>query len=527
MKKASKSLLIIILALAVLPGCKKSFDSLYNNPNKPTTVPPSLLLNGILNDMYEAPFSQYEKWDQYYLSNYEYYDNNRYDFGAGANFYPALRDVVKMEEEAGATGLPAGNVYSALAKFFKAFFFTKMSLQEGDIPLSQALQGSDNLTPVYDTQKQIFAKAFGWLDSANTELGTLVAAGDANLKGDFYFGNDLFKWQKAVNAYRLKLLINLSKKADDPDLAVKQQFASIVNNTDQYPLMQSADDNLQFQFTHPTNDYPMNPSSFGREALRYNSSATYVGLLTQLKDPRVFVTTEPAKALVTAGTSPAGFAAYVGADPGEDLGTMYVKANAGQYSLINRKRYYETYTGEPSIILGYAEELFNIAEGLNRGWATAGPLGNAENHYVAAIQASWAFYGVPQTGNLEAFFYQSGGPGTDAVYTPYSIPVDFTAYYAQPSVKYVGNDAAGLTEILRQKYIALFRHAGLEAYFQFRRTGVPNFTTGPGTSNSGRIALRFQYPGVEKTANTTNYQAALQSQYGGNDDINGVMWILK
>jgi hypothetical protein len=73
----------------------------------------------------------------------------------------------------------------------------------------------------------------------------------------------------------------------------------------------------------------------------------------------------------------------------------------------------------------------------------------------------------------------------------------------------------------------LFRHSGLESYFTYRRTGVPNFTTGPGTSNGQRIAWRFQYPSSERTANTANYNAALQSQYSGNDDINGVMWILK
>jgi hypothetical protein len=57
--------------------------------------------------------------------------------------------------------------------------------------------------------------------------------------------------------------------------------------------------------------------------------------------------------------------------------------------------------------------------------------------------------------------------------------------------------------------------------------GVPVFETGPGTGNSGRIAWRFQYPSSDKTANTTNYQGALASQFGGNDDINGVMWLLK
>jgi hypothetical protein len=57
---------------------------------------------------------------------------------------------------------------------------------------------------------------------------------------------------------------------------------------------------------------------------------------------------------------------------------MYVKANAGQYSLINRKHYYETYTGEPSIQIGYPELLFNIAEAINRDWVPSGPLGDAE-----------------------------------------------------------------------------------------------------------------------------------------------------
>lgn len=82
----------------------------------------------------------------------------------------------------------------------------------------------------------------------------------------------------------------------------------------------------------------------------------------------------------------------------------------------------------------------------------------------------------------------------------------------------------GLTQILQQKYLALFRHSGLEAYYNYRRTGVPTFTTGPGTGNGSRIATRFQYPLSERTA---NYQAALASQYGGNDDINGVMYLLK
>lgn len=525
-----KKLITIILGTLVLlagQSCRKSFDELNTNGNKPTSVPASLLFNGLLNNMYDAPYGSGERYSQYYLCNYDYYGNNRYDFGEGSNQYNSLKNVIKMEEEATATGLPLLNPYAALSKFLKAYFFTKMSLQMGDIPMSEALQGLNNLKPVYDPQEKVFEQAFLWLDSANNELAQLVLEKDNNLQGDIYFGNDLSKWQKAVNTLRLRLLIHLSDKSGDAGIDVKGQFNRILSDPATYPVMEDMSDNLQYQYVHPTNDYPMNPDNFGFDALRYNMSSTYVGLLTQLQDPRVFVTAEPASALVAAGESPSSFNAFVGANPGEDLGKMYIKANGGQYSLINRHHYYETYTAEPSIQIGYPEMLLNIAEAINRGWASSGPLGDAEAYYKAAIRESLGFYAIPETGGFTAHFLQSGSPGSTAIYNTVAIAFEFSSYYQQPAVKYAGNNETGLKQILQQKYLAQFRHSGLESYFNYRRTGVPEFATGPGTGNSGRIPLRFQYPGSEKSANEDNYKKALEAQFGGNDDINAAMWLLK
>lgn len=508
------------------PGCKKSFEDMNVNENKPVSVPASLLFNGVLNDMYDAPYTMYERWSQYYCCNYDYYGNNRYDFGSGSNYYSTLKNVMKMEEEALKGGAGTMNPYSALAKFFKAYFFTKMSLQMGDIPMTEALKANANLTPDYDSQKKVFQQAFTWLDSANNELGQLITSNNTTLNGDIYLDNNLVKWRKVVNTLRVRLLIQLSKKAADPDLNVKQQFINMLNDGNKYPLMTGMSDNLQYNFVFPTNKYPMSPDNFGFDAQRYNTSATYISLLTQTNDPRVFVTAEPAAAIVAGGTSPTSFAAFIGAPPGEDLGLMYLKANSGQYSLINRRHYYQTYTGEPSIQIGYPEMLFNIAEAINRGWITSGPLGDAEAHYKAAIRASMAYYGIPESGTFNVYFLQSGSPGTTAVYTTYSVSFDFNTYYNQASVKYAADNGTALTQILKQKYVALFRHSGLEPYFTYRRTGVPAFTMGPGTGNSSRIAMRFKYPDSEATANDANYHAALQSQFGGNDDINGMMWIL-
>ncbi len=527
MKRYSIFTTIFTLLVLVLVSCS-DFDQLKQNTNVPNSVPSSLLLNGVLMSLHDAPFGTTERRSQYFLINYDYYGNNRYDLGAGDNYYTTLKNVVKMEEEATKLGLPQQNVYSAMGKFLRAYFFSKMSLQMGDIPMTEALKGVNNLTPKYDTQKEVFKQCLTWLDECNTELTTLQASTTGGtLSGDFYYENDLSKWQKTVNTFRLRLLIHLSKRSDDTDLDIKKQFSDIISNSAKYPVMTSAADNLQFEYIYPTNNYANNPGNFGFDALRNNCSDTYVGLLTRLKDPRVFLTCEPAKALVTSTTPATSFDAFKAANAGEDLGIMYNKTNAGEYSLLNRFRYYRTYTGEPSLEISYQEMCFNIAEAINRGWVSTGVLGGAEDYYKAGINTSMEYYEIPESGNLTVHFFKQGASISNAdAYDIFTVPVDRNTYYNQMGVKYDGNTAVGLTQILEQKYLALFRHGGLESYFTYRRTGVPTFGTGPGTGNNQKIAMRFQYFDSEKTANTDNYKQAL-TVYDSNDDINGLMWILK
>jgi hypothetical protein len=513
--------------MVVSAGCKKSFSDLYTNGNKPTSVPPSLLFTGILNSMADLPGNSSDGWNQYYVYNYDYYGNNKYDFSSGDNYYSALENTVRMEQEALNSGQAAINPYNTLGKFFRAYFLTRMSLEMGDMPMTQALAGLANLTPTYDAQKKIFQQSLLWLDTANTNLAALAAKADNNLDGDIYFSNNLKSWQKLVNTFRLRLLIHLSKKASDADLNVAAQFAAILGNPAKYPLMTGSADNLQYVFLTPSNFYPDNPNNFGQNGSRKNMSATHIGLLTQLSDPRVFVVAEPSRYQVDSlHNSAVSYTSFIGADPGLDLGIMYNNAGLQRYSFLNRKRYYSGYTGENCMQVGYPEMCFNIAEAINRGWVT----GNAETWYTAGIKASLNFYGIPADGgNFTAYFYRPGSSDVKSLsnYDTYTIPFDWNAYYNQASVKYAGNNNTGLTEILQQRYIALFRHSGLESYYTYRRTGVPAFTTGPGTGNSARIALRFKYFSSEASANTTNYKAALQSQYSGNDDINAQMWILK
>jgi hypothetical protein len=291
-------------------------------------------------------------------------------------------------------------------------------------------------------------------------------------------------------------------------------------------------DNLRFEFVNPFNKYPTNPDNFGFDATRYNTSSTYLGLLTSLKDPRTFVTADPAGSKLKAGLLPSDHNAYVGANPAEDLADMSSKAGIdngagftpGVYSFYGRKRYYSTYNAEATILVGYPEMCFNIAEAINRGWIA----GNAEEWYKQGVQASIGFYGIKE--GINTFYYlKAGGKVVElADYIPYNVNFVFNDYYNQAAVKYAGGNAAGLEQILKQKYLAFFQNSGFQAYYNYRRTGIPDFAKGgPGTGNSGLIPKRFQYPGTERTTNGANLQEALERQYGGKDDINAAMWVIQ
>ena len=522
---------LFTFAALSLTSCEKSFEELEVDPNRATIAPASLILQGIEWDVYNntgKPFSSEMRWNQFYAINYNYYGNNEYQWSSFTSHYSTLKNVVQMELEHKKTGAADVNGYSALGKFFRAFLMDQMSARAGDLPMTEALLGRENLEPKYDSQKDIYIQILKWLDESNSEISSLIAKGETDVQGDFYFSGKLAKWQKVINAFRLRILIRLSKKESEAGLNVKTQFAEILSNPTKYPLPEGMADNLEF-VSNNYNKYPSNPDNFGFDATRQNMAATYVGLLSERKDPRVMVTTEPAGAQLKSGKLPSDYTAFVGASSGEDLADMSAKAGIdngsgfapGAYSFQSRSRYYSNYSGENVFIVGYPEMCFNIAEGINRGWAT----GNAESWYQKGIKASMEFYGIKEGPN--AMRYSKTGGRDAADFVTYNVDFSFDSYYAQPLVRYNGNTSAGLEQIITQKYLAFFMNSGSEAYFNFRRTGFPKFLTGVGTGNSGRIAVRWQYPTSERTYNPDNYKTAIDRQFSGKDDINDAIWISK
>tara|TARA_R110002051_G_scaffold251104_1_gene310465 strand:- start:3035 stop:4540 length:1506 start_codon:yes stop_codon:yes gene_type:complete len=492
---------LALLAILLLVFSCTKFEDLTDDPNKATSVPPSMLLSEVLsvlnNVSNDGAWEEPQRDNQFWVISFDYYGDQDYNWGATDFRYNTLSNVLAMEKEA--QGLDNQDKYEALAKFFKAYFYDYMSKRVGDIPLSEALQASSETaitTPKYDDQKSVYIAILDLLDAANDQITTAKAqVGTSDILGDFFFNGDLDKWQKTINAFHLRVLMSLSKKNAEMDIASK--INTIVANPSKYPLFTGVEESMMRTFSDEQgNRYELNPSNYGFNRNRNIIGATYLDLLKANNDPRIYVVADPAPFYYDTN-DPLNLNAYIGANTGDDQGQMQVDSDAGKYSYPNESRYYSNFEGEPYIQIGYSEQEFIIAEAINRGWIA----GDAEAHYINGIQGSMEFYGVAQA--------------------------DIDTYLATTNVTYKGDEANGLVQILTQKYIAFFNNSGFEAYFNYRRTGVPTFDIGPANKNGGKIPLRWKYPVSEFENNTTNVNAALSSQYSGSDDINETMWIIK
>lgn len=486
-----KNIKILILVLAMTITSCESFDELAVNPNEPTQVNPSLILTNLEVQAFErvdlnaALAVRYLTFNDN-VADFQYYGWQRFGFGE----YDGLRQAEKMIEEAERINAPN---FVALSKFFRAYFFTELTLRYGDIPYTEALGGFNNdFNPQYDAQEDVYLGILRDLREASQELDEANGA----IGGDIVYEGDITKWKKLINAFRLRVLMSLSLKEGNTGLNVRNEFAEIFNNPSQFPVFDSNADNAQLVFQDMDGSrYP----TFRDRSLptAYFFSASFVNLLSDRQDPRLFKIAQPDLKSRQAGNPgfETDFNSYSGLDAGAPLSdNVAAISNEGLGSLI-AARYFDDPANEPGIALGYAEVAFTLAEAAARGWINADP----SSWYEDGIKASMAFYGISDN--------------------------EIETYLQHPMVTY--DPARGIEMIITQKYIAFFMNSGLEPFYNQRRTGFPEFRVGPATLNNGRIPKRWMYPERELDFNEANVNQAIQRQFGGNDDINGVMWLLE
>lgn len=489
-----KILSYIIVALGFV-SCQ-DLEEMNVNPNLPTETHPQLQLTKIEWDAFQAFGGTGPLYAQKMLvqtdgeSALQYYKWDRCSFGS----YSSLRDVTKMMEEAERIN---DNSYMALAKFFRAYYFYNLALTFGDIPYSEALQGESNTVYAasYDDQKTVFKGILNELDEANT----LLKNENNIIAGDIIYKGDITKWRKLVNAFRLKVLMSLSKKEGDSELKVRETFAQIVQEE---LLMESIADNGQLEFLDQQgNRYPeFNSSGFGSGMY---IDSTFIRRLQDREDPRLFVYSTQTRIGKEAGKAIDDFTSYEGGDPAAAYATVNLKAAEGKVSKVN-ERYYQDPTTEPRVLLGYSEQQLILAEAAVRGWIP----GDAESYYSSGVKASFKFYET----------YAKG-------LSQYVNETEAEAYLAKPvnNLAQAASQDDKIERIIMQKYLQSFLQLSWTPFYDHLRTGYPTFRRPQGVA----IPYRWMYPQSEYNYNSENVSEAIRKQFGdGNDRINQKTWWL-
>lgn len=486
-----------VIMLTGLAGCQ-DLSEINVDPNRVTETHPQLQLSQIEWDAFRFGGGTGPLYALKMLvqtdgeSSGQYYKWDRSDFSA----YSRMRDVTKMMEEAERINEPA---YTAIGKFFRAYYFLNLTLTFGDVPYTQALQGEKQDTyspPAYDTQKEVFKGILKELEEANT----ILSGQNTIIAGDIIYKGDVIKWRKLVNAFRLKVLMLLSKKEGEADLNLKTTFAQIVNSE---PIFEGNGDDAQLIFLDQQgNRYPdFNSSGFGSGMY---IDSTFIRRLQDRNDPRLFIYCTRTKNAEDEGKAINDFSAYEGGDPAAPYATVNTKAANGKTSKV-KDRYHKDPTAEPYVLLGFSEQQLIIAEAVTRGWVT----GDAETYYDEGVKSSFAFY--------EAYAKGLGNYVNQAEADEYlALPInDFsTATTTEEKIE----------KIITQRYLRSYFQSGWTAFFDHLRTGYPSFRRPPGVL----IPNRWIYPQAEYNFNAENVSSAIQNQFGeGNDNIHAQPWWIK
>ncbi len=495
----------VALAFGLFACNNDTITNLNKNPNSPEDVPPGPLFTEASRLATTRWFGGIDlrtyEWAVQQLSEVQYNDEDRYirmhavDTEGSFNgaYSGELKDLTQIIAKGLDTKQPG--IY-APAIALRTLVFSFVTDSWGDVPYSAALKGDSvgsSLTPAYDMQKAIYTDFFAVLDKASKDL---VGADNGLSSADPIYGGDPAAWQKFINSLRLRLAIRVVNV--DRTLASAQIAAAL---SAPGGLILTNADNAYFPW--PGDGVYNNPwaGALG-DRDDWRMSDRLVNIMNANNDPRLPIYAQPTQKDPTiyrgspngvlpmppnmpdrTTTSRPGVIFYKGA-------TVYGPVFGGAGASL------------PTSILTAAEVNFTLAEAAERGLGGL-TAGQAAAYYNAGISAS-----LNQWNDLALSSGQSISAGA------------MTAYLADPSVVYMGG-VAGQKQIAQQKYIALFTD-GATAWFEWRRTCVPNTIVPGPDAELTYVPRRLEYPTTEATANGVSLKAAIDAQ--GLDNLGTPLW---
>lgn len=341
----------------------------------------------------------------------------------------------------------------------------------GNIPYTEALDVEKTTAPKYDDQKTVYYDLLTRLDADIAALSTSAESfGDA----DIIYKGSVSKWKKFANSLKLKMGMTI---ADFDNAKAKATVESAVTGG----VFSSNSDNAVFTYlAAPPNTNPIwtNLVQSGRKD--FVGTKTIINLLKANNDPRLpYYFTFNGTGSDYSGGTPGASSNYTTFS--KPAGPLLVPGSIGKI----------TNPDFPTLVLGYDEVEFFLAEAVERGYNVGGA---AETHYNNAITASIIY---------------SGATAAQA-----------TTYLAQPTVAYTSASENYKQKIGNQKYLALYTR-GWNEYIEVRRLGYPVIIAP--SSSLTPFPVRYTYPISEQNINTTNYNTA-STAIGGDKVTTKLFW---
>jgi len=450
------------------------------NPNSPVSAPiPQVLTNVTVNtgfrngsDLHRftslimqqfsgqaGPTVQTREYQRYLIQPSDL--NNMYN----AFFAVALPDIEYIINNS--EGSPH---YSGIAKILKGYTYAQTVDIWGDVPFTEALQGTSNTTPKLDDDAAVYAEVLRLIDEGIAE----IKADASNLSpsnNETIYRGDRLKWEKFANTLKLRLFLRYSES--DPAFAETQMDALIASGV---PLMDSNADNFEMAFVDAASS--QNPiHQFEVSRLNYTFANKFlVDLMNSKTDPR-------RSSYFT--DYPYGSGQYVGAAAGDPESFAYSRLH--------------TYLRGPlkTALAPDAEGRIPASTANNAAYTGDAPirmLTFAEYNFIRAEYAL-RFGGDAETALP---FFQAG---IKASMTDAGVPDAEQQTYIATNGLLVGSPAQMLEQIVIEKYIANYGVA-LEPWNDWRRTGYPAITPVPASiAATDYIPRSLYYPEAETNTN--------------------------
>jgi hypothetical protein len=444
-----KSVLLGVLVVGFFACDETTMDSIDQNPNAPTDVTISLLLPqttiSTIHGIAGGAGARYSSKFVEHVANVHVNERQPFDVNAGvwSNIYSTLMDLSLIIEKGSEGGSQEGHfVEVGIAKILYAYTLSVGTDLFGDMPHSEALQGSSNRSPNFDTQENIYDFLQMYLDEAIVDLdrGTL---GNIN-HFDLVFRGDIEMWKKTAFALKARLYNRLSNI--DPEGSAMNSLEALANS------YTSEAESFIFDgyLSGSTNDNPWTSRQKSQQG--YAVSTTFLDVINEFNDPEFI---DPRVEIWLTRIE----GEFVGAPPGtaqSDVSHILYSPPSTQTVL---------YDEAPQPVLTYDELKFIEAEAHFR----LGNLSDANTAYEEAVIAACRRAGLTEE--------------------------QVEMYVSQGDV-FPGESELALDHIILQKYISLWMFQSLEAYNDVRRTGILQVNDPRG------LPLRLPYPPSEINRNS-------------------------